>query len=549
MIELRPLAELDPALVTANLAESLERIQQDNPAIDVRRGVFAELLVYYHAVLDTQRQQNIDDYLKGRSLQAIQADPTLADPDLVDDVLSNFRVDRKPGRLATGTVTMVVNDNVTVTIGQGAIFDANGRTFVTTTAYTAKLEEAQILLAGDRLLTPTASGNWAFTITVTATDEGADFNVKKDTLIIPRVLPPGYVNSFAAEDFTAGLSAETNDELLTRLQSGIAAKALSNRVNMQASLRAIEAFSRIVHMSIVGYGDAEMHRDRHWIFPVSGGGRCDWYVRTQEEIYRTKLTVAATLLTKTATTVSTWQFAVGRDDAPGFYEFESIRPADRAEEVQGGFGVTSDVRGYDLTGLTFAPDLIDEVEAAYSRYATAVVQFEDTETDVSAMTVGDQVDYVVEAVGMPLIGDIQDYVASRDIRNHAADCLIRSPVPCFLQLNFTLYKKAGEADPDLASIRTALCVEVNNIGFVGRLYASQLQDAIYVYLTNNQTVGTIDLFGRIRDPNGEVRYLRDGEKLEVPSDPEACVTPRTVQFFITPNDIGIDVVTNIPDDA
>jgi hypothetical protein len=42
--------------------------------------VFAELLAYYHAVLDTQRRANLRDYLNGRSLKAIEADPALADP-------------------------------------------------------------------------------------------------------------------------------------------------------------------------------------------------------------------------------------------------------------------------------------------------------------------------------------------------------------------------------------------------------------------------------------------------------------------------------------
>ncbi len=120
MITLRSLSDLDPVKVAQNLTETITRVQEDNPELDLRRGVFAELLAYYHAVLATQRQVNIDDYLQARSLLVLSANPAAADPDLVDDVLSNFRVTRKPGQQAVGEVTVVVSDDVTVTIAQGS---------------------------------------------------------------------------------------------------------------------------------------------------------------------------------------------------------------------------------------------------------------------------------------------------------------------------------------------------------------------------------------------------------------------------------------------
>lgn len=545
MIELVPIQQLDPDMVQAALDEVLQRVRDDNPGLDLRRGVLAELLVYYHAVLDSQRQTNINDYLEGRSLLAISQDPDGADPDLVDDVLSNFRVERKPGSRSTGDVTVVLSDNVTVTIAAGAVWQAQGREFVTTQAFTAKIEAGQVVVDSDRLLTETADGNWAFTITVEAADDGESFDVPKDTLVVPLAVPANYVTSFAASDFSGGLAEETNAELITRLQEGIAAKALSNRVNMAAALRAVEAFSRVVTMSIVGFGDAEMLRAFHTMLPVALGCRVDWYVRTQQKVLKLKLTKTATLVSVDTAGVGTWQISIARDEAPGFYEFVEIRQVGASEQV-GGYTVTSDVRGLDLSGTGFTPDIVGATEAAYSAYSVATIQFADTDTDATDLSAGDQRDYELAAVCLPLIQDIQTHVNSRDVRHYGGDCLVKAPVPCFVQLSLTVHKKAGDADPDVTGMKEALATVVNTIGFVGVLYGSQLQNVVHDFLASGQTASIIDMLGRIRYPDGTIRWVRDGEVLSVPDSPGNMVSARTVQFFTEPASISVSVVTSIP---
>ena len=544
-LTLRPLDQLDPDAVLAALEETVQRLSEDNPNLELRRGVFAELLAYYHAVLDTQRRTYTNDVLNARSLQAMQDDPTLADPELVDAVLSNFRMTRKPGRKAVGSVTVVVSDDVTVTIGQGSVWEALGRRYVTTRVFTAKSEAGQVVVAGDRLLTAASGGNYTFTIDVEAEEEGTDFDLKKDTLVVPLVLPPNYVNSYATEDFASGLAVETNEELLGRLQEGIAAKTLSNRGNMAAALREIDQFSRVVAMSIVGHGDAELLRAFHSVLPIALGGRCDWYVRTQESTAAVALTKTATLVSVNPDGTGVWQFGVGRADAPGFYEFKEIRPADDAEDADGGYEVTSDVRGLDVTGPGFVPDVLSATEAAYSAFSTAVVQFLDT-TDHGSLAEGDTRDYAFAAVCLPLVGEIQAHVSSRDVRPYGGDCLVKAPVPCFLTVNFEVYKKAGQADPDLDAMKTAVCRVVNTLGFSGALYASQLHDVIHSYLTDGQTASAVDMHGRVRYPDGTTLYLRGTELLQVPDAPASMVTPKTVQFFSSPGDIGVSVVTKVP---
>jgi hypothetical protein len=547
-IRLRPLAQLDPDQVEQNLTEILQRIQEDNPHLDVRRGVFAELLAYYHAVLETQRQASIQDYWLARSLRALEADPLLADPDLVDDVLSNYRLRRKPGSRARGHVTIILRDDVTVTIAAGSVFEAQGKRFLATRVFSAKVEESSINEPGDRLLSPTGDGHFAFTIEVEAEEEGEEYEIKKDTLVVPLSPPTAYVTSFASQDFQGGRRAETNQELLLRLQEGIAAKGLAGRVHMSATLRDVEAFAHIVHLSVVGYGDPEMRRDRHWIFPVAGGGRVDWYVRSQEQVHRQLLVKEAVLVEKRPDGSGIWQFSIGRDEAPGYYEVGNIRPR-RSAPAAGGFPLVRDTRVADLTGPGFIPDVLpDSVEWVYSRYQAGTVQFHDTETDTSSLDLGARKEYELEARLMPLLADIQDYFSTREQRPATHDLLVKAPVPCFVQLHFTIHKRSGEPDPDLDRIRDALATEINRIGFIGRLDASRLQDVVHAYLRNDQTVSAIDMLGRIRYPDSSVRYLRSSERLDVPDEPASMVSARTVQFFISPEDIGISVAATVPSD-
>ena len=142
-IELRPFSQLNPEAVQASLTELVQRISEDNPQLDLRRGVFSELLCYYHAVLDTQRRTYTLDLQNARSLQVLAENPELADPDIVDDVLSNYRLDRKVGRRATGEVTVVVTDDVTVTIGQGSVWEARGQQYITRVSSQLKLKQAK----------------------------------------------------------------------------------------------------------------------------------------------------------------------------------------------------------------------------------------------------------------------------------------------------------------------------------------------------------------------------------------------------------------------
>jgi hypothetical protein len=154
--------------------------------------------------------------------------------------------------------------------------------------------------------------------------------------------------------------------------------------------------------------------------------------------------------------------------------------------------------------------------------------------------------YVCDVTGTTLIREIQDLVSSRDIRSYAADALIKAPVPCFVEVTLTINKAAGDADPDVTSIKTAIVNVINSTDFCGRLDGSRIVEAVHNYLINNMSVTDLDLFGRIRRPDGTVQYLRDADSLVVPEQPARMVTSKTVQFFAEVTTVSVNVASTIP---
>lgn len=542
--ELTDLRTIDSEGVQQLLSRLTDQLQTLNPELDLKRGVFHDTVLYYHAVLEAAIRANLERYQSARSLQQIEADPSLADVAVVNEVLSNWGVTRREGTKAVGSVTIELSLAQSVTVPVGFVFQANGKEYVATASFTSRTSAEQVASETDRLIQPLSNGNWAFTIDVEASEIGSDYKLNAGDLITPVRSLVGYVTSYATSSFEDGLNTETNAELLIQLQNGISAKALSNRASMRALIASLPEFSSATNQSIVGYGDPEMLRDQHTIFPISYGGRVDWYIRGQAQLERNSLSVIARLIAISGTK-STWQFAVNRNTYPGFYEIEKIRRSDDSA-VNSGFEIVEDNRSNDLTGAGFIPDIANVAEGAYSAFQTAIIRFVDTVSDVTKLSVGQTAEYLCEVVGVPLIGEIQSFVESRDIRSYAADVLVKAPVPCFVDVTLTINKASGDPIPDINEIKTAIVNEINSVGFIGRLDGSKIIDRVHGFIANSASVTELDLFGRIRKPDGSIQYVRSSDSLVIPDQPDKMVSAKTVQFFAEIQNISVNVKTSIP---
>ncbi len=540
-------------IVPSSLSElSVDRVQiqhafvrslvlADNPNLDVYGGAFDELVLYYSGVLSELNQEQLDRVKRTGSLIELADDPTLGGDEDVAAVASNFLVVRREGTFAKGEVSIYVNTLAPVTVAKNAVFVANGQRFLSDASYVARTSQDNVIATTDRALTARANGTYSFTISVTAEVAGSESRLVKDTQLVPVVPPLNFVKAITINDFSQGADPESLDELINRLPEGPAVKALASPWTMLATLRDNDSFANIIASSIVGMGDPEMLRDKHWIWPSSGGGRVDWYIRTQERAIRTQLSKEALLVEKTTDGGGIWQFEIDRDEAPGYYDVVSITYDDE-REITGTLEVVSDTRGWNLNGDTL-PDIANTRESNFSRYQTSVVRFSDPNTSTSAMTVNTTTaDYVVTVRALPLISDIQDTLGATSQRQAAADLLVRAPVPCFLQLNLTIYAPSGVA-LNLADIANKLAATVNTLGFSGRLDASRLTSTVQSLLSSSCSLSPIDMFGRLQEPSGAITYLRSSSALLVPDRPSDMVSDKTVNFFLAPEDVDISVST------
>lgn len=544
-LKITNLTELDPALVAQLQAEFEELVAERHPEIAMERGVFHDLVAYFAGgVSGAANQTMVDRLFRSGSLLDIEADPALADDALVDRVLSNYMIERKPGSQARGEIQLRVSEDVTVIIPANLAFQANGLSFYSDNAYTARPVGSTVLNATERVLTPVGDGTYSFSIQATAADVGDGYNIRRGTAMVPTSYPANFVNAIAATDFKGGTNTELNAELLARLQQGIAAKVMQGRSNIVAFIKEQPLFANIPAISVVGYGNAEMMRDQHSIFPVSMGGRVDLYARTDGQPRRIELTKTATLVDVNANG-GVWQFTLTRDDAPGFYDVvQVILPADPVDTA--GFEVVADIRSFDMSadGLPVQPDLINVTEARFTKYQTAVIRILDTATSTDGLTINSsRKDYKVVVRTMPLIRDLQNFCMDYRWRNLMADVAVKAAVPCFLAINFDIQKGTESAVPDLTAIRNALVTEINGLGFPGQLHASLVADIVHGYLVDRQALGTIVLHGRIHRPTGEIHTIRATDVLRIPDDPGNLVTGRTTAFILEDSDIGISVVT------
>jgi hypothetical protein len=541
-LEIDNLRELDPESIATTLTTMAQLMQEAHPDVELTRGVFHDLVLYFNSVLNTAVRENIERVRQSNSLLKITQNPALAESELVDQVLSNFNISRGAGTPATGSVTFVFLLDVVTTISSAHVYSAGDAEFRPAQTFTvfppgqeAKVQDA----TSEKVMIPVGDGTYTVSVPFVATTAGIVGNIRRGTKLRANIVPSNVSDIFATGDFTGGRNPRTNEEYLQTLATGLAAKTIGGRKSYEAFIRNQPAFVNVLHCSVLGCGDAEQQRDQHSLFPVSGGGKVDLYLQTTAAAQELDHTLEATYI-GVGTGGTIWQVVLDRDVAPGFYDITRIAgPADRTTN---GYAVLSDERGVDLSQISYVPDILYTIEGAYTRYQTAVVRFEDSDKlSTNLVPQQSKARYTVTTRGMPLIADIHDTLTSRNNRPRATDLLVKAAVPCFTKVSLEVRTENNETltAETIAAIQKAVANAVSAIGFSGQLHASVIASAAHKFLTGRQALGQIDMFGRIRRPDGTVHYLRDATTLTIPDDPSRLTTGRTTVFIVSPDDVSV----------
>lgn len=543
-IEITSLSELSTTSIDAMVEKLSQYMQERHPEVELTRGVFHDLVLYFNSVLNAAIQENIDRVRQSQSLAAINANPELADNEIVDQVLSNYNLTRDAGSAATGTATVIFSLPLLTLIGAGGSFSADGISFTNDDAFTILPPGAQPANPTDRVMIPVGDGTYAANIVLRAISIGVVGNIRRGTTLQPNFVLNNATTVYAATDFFGGREPYTNADYVAKLSDALAAKTIGGRKSYSAAIKAQPSFQNVLHVSTIGCGDAEQHRDQHSLFPVSGGGKVDVYVQTNSSAVTRTHFLDAVYVENTPEGTK-WQVALDADTDGGFYEIASIKKIEDGDNVAG-YQIVQDVRGINTATAQFVPDIRFVYEGVYSRYQTATVHFIDTDKTANGLTPAvSRARYAVTTKTMPLVAEINDFLTSRDIRARGTDVLVKAAIPCFTKISFEILTEATApiADSVILSIKNAVVAAVAEVGFSGQLNASIVDKAAHAFLSGRQAVGKIDLFGRIRRPDGKDVYLRDAHKLVIPNDPARLVTGRTTAFVVGPDDISVTSVT------
>lgn len=538
-LEIATLRELSPDKVAAMTAILSQLMQERHPEVELTRGVFHDLVLYFNAMLNAAVRENIDRVLQSNSLLKITQNPALAEDDLVDQVLSNFNVARSSGTVASGTATFIFSLPEQTTILGDIEYVANDVEFRPTTTFTILPPGSVATKEDERVMIEVGDGTFAAALPFIAVTTGKNGNIRRGTKLTATSIPDNVVDAFAASDFIEGRDPLTNEEYIEQLNIGLTAKTIGSRKSYEAFIRSQDAFKNLLHCSVLGCGDVEQQRDQHSLFPISGGGKVDIYLQTDTKAQEIEHTLEATYV-GIGERGTIWQVAIPRDAAPGFYDV--IRVAKPLDVASSGYPVVQDMRGIDLTNAAYAPDVVHIYEGVYSRYQTAIIRFEDNDTLSSGLTLNQsKALYTVTTRSMPFVGDIQDTLTSRDNRPRATDLLVKAAVPCFTKISFSIRTETNKliADETIASMKEAIVAAIGTVGFAGQLHASVIANAAHKFLTGRQAVGQIDMFGKIRRPDGTYAYLRDDTLLAIPDDATRLVTGRTTVFLVGVEDVSI----------
>lgn len=539
--------ELDTERVQELLTLFSGWMQEKHPEVELSRGVFHDLVLYFNSVLNAAVRENISRVLQSNSLLSITQNPAIADADIVDKVLSNFNITRETGSTAVGEAMVVVKQNTTTQITANTRFTAGGVSFFPTATFVGVPDgTANTSLTNARVMVPAQNGAYVFKIPVVAFFAGSAGNITKGATLVPDAAPNNVSAVFAAVDFIKGADPLTNVEYIAKLSSGIAAKTIGGKRSFSALIRAQPEFKLTRHISVVGFGDAEQRRDQRGLFPISGGGRVDIYAQTHEIAQRTDHILKARYVgpadSEVAAAGTIWEIIVDRYVYPGFYNVTrvtNIPSTAAAAAAPREYTITKYNEAVRWLDTEYKPDILNTFEAAFTRYKLAIIRFIDDDKKSSDFKIGDTANYLVTTIGMPLIGQLQDFLSGNDVRCRTADVVVRAAIPCFTSIGFKVRRAANEPDPDFAAMKKDIVAAVAKLGFSGELSASTITSAASAYLSGQQAINAIDIFGKLLRPSGDVVYLRDPERITVPTDPANMVSAKTVVFLTSADDIEI----------
>lgn len=518
--------------------EKLERItvelqqllQEQIPDADFSVGtVLHELVVRGAAAVFAQQEDDIEAVRDNMSLVQV-LNSTDPDPEMVDNLLSNFNTFRREGTRGIGLLNIFTTSEQNVYIPSDAIFTCGSvemnpvKSFVGVSGEITDQDTESIAYVQMRQFDANTK---VFAITAETVD-----NI--DTVISPGIScqtnlgDSSIVRVEVASTFTGGSTEETTTDLLERAATGINAQVTTGRDNIRALLQE-NVDLNVLDVNVFGMGDDLQLRDTSNNGGISTGARVDVYVTTNT----VPSTSTVTLLAERDSD-GFWSAEIPNDTYPGAYGVTSITREDNVVNTD-----IDHILGYESPGTY--PLIRSALHARYSAYQTLTVRFRDDSIPSSTTTA----DFDFDVLFMPNIGSTQEYLEDVDRRSYSFDTLVKATIPVIVDVNLDIEYARGIDPPSVEELQTSIADTINlkNMGDEA-LYSSDVVYAVKLLFPDGEVRMPVNMFARVFLPDGTQAYSTNQNYVKVMT--EEGISPENSTFFCYSGNVDINLVEVLP---
>ncbi len=538
---------------TDDLTQTVETLrtlwESSDSDVDTNFGVANSLILQPSALLAQCILDNINKWNTSTNLSLLsESDADEADDELLERMMANFNLSREEGTYATGLLKITTERPIELIFPNNYIFTTtNGLKFYTTMSYNAVYDSNTIIRESIRVIEKLSDTSYIFSIPVTATEVGAKYNIEKGTILNTSSKIPSVTNIEAYNTFTGGVNKTSNSELLAKASNSTVAPLLNGKVNMQAAL--LQSSWNINDSSVIGIGQKEMIRDSHSVFPISYGGRADWYIRTNyapitETITKTCKCVK---VAENSNDYVIWEIKFNKEDYTGLYTAYNFKNNNLSSTLQQSDDVNFayEIRDYDLTPFEneTAPDVVKASEAAFSAYQTLTYHVK--EYDQTSITLNEEKTIICDIRYMPNIDTLQTWASSPEQSIISGDILIKAPYICQTTISFSIRCDDILAESKIQETRQAVIDKINSYAFKSSLPKSVLISCIQQLLGPSCYITDFNMIGSIlaitdNETKTQTITLTSKDALTVPNlEQFSQLSPNTTCFYTDTNHILI----------
>jgi hypothetical protein len=478
-----------------------------------------------------QYEEQLDTYRASYSLRQVlnQEDP---DEESVDNLLSNFNVQRRTGTKATGNVAIYTSRPTPTTIREGTRFSAgNGIEVETLQGFVGYFGTAPGLDSSVLAYVPMrqlAENLYVFTIEAVTVDP-LESALAAGQALASTINSNNITRIETASTFVGGSAPETTLQLLERSAQSVSARVVTGRDNicslLNENVNGDGSGVPVLSCAVQGFGDDLMLRDiadNNGVFR-GGGGAVDIYAKTAQ----IPITVRSSL--PAVRTAGVWRMDLPRESFPGAYGVLQVL-YEGAIIPASGFQTILSFEQTDDSPLMSAP-----IHARYSPYQLLSVEF----TFIDDPIVDDTADFDLDVLYMPGLLSLQSWLQDPEVRSYSFDTLVKAPVPIVCSFDVEIRYNAGLVAPAVVDLQQTVADTVNlkEVGS-GPFQLSDIVYALRAAFQDSEVQMPVQSYHRIWLPDGTTLDGTSITSIQPPPGVEG-VSNANVAYFCFPQNVNI----------